>query len=178
MVSQHQMSVLETSISWTDSSRLTIKSNMIINLGNCATIICRSLRGRGICVTLYLLVSLLNPSLDQHGLLAIMKHVRVQSYQANNLLSFFQKANSYFLCVVIPKNRTIKTLSIEYPFLALAILTVSSTTDFALHRLLNERFCHILSTKVIVQGERVWITYSDCSFIVHRIPQLLVNIRP
>jgi hypothetical protein len=82
------------------------------------------------------------------------KSAKLDIHQANKLLSLFQKANSYFPFVVIPKNATIKTLSIEYPFPALAILTISSTTDFVLHRLLNERFRHILSAKVIVQREK------------------------
>ncbi|PGH26719.1 hypothetical protein AJ80_01665 [Polytolypa hystricis UAMH7299] len=90
----------------------------------------------------------------KQGVSVTEKELKITAQRANNILAVFKKMNHHFPFVTIPKDATAEAMSKEQSFLFLAILTVTSMDDIRLQRLLNARFRTLLSTKVVMQGEK------------------------
>jgi hypothetical protein len=83
-----------------------------------------------------------------------VKSPKLTMQRASMLLSQFHRMSPSFPFISVPQNITVQKMSVERPFLLLAILTVASMSDFGLHCMLNERFRMVLSAKVVIQGEK------------------------
>ena len=79
---------------------------------------------------------------------------RITRPEAERLLLSFRDKAPFFPFVLIPAEATIQSLSKSSPFLLLAILTTAALKDPPLHRQLDHEFRRILSSKVIVEGQK------------------------
>lgn len=74
--------------------------------------------------------------------------------QAERLLLKFRSMATFFPFVEIPPRATVPVLSRSSPFLLLAVLTVASIDDLFLHRQIEHEFRRVLSTKILLQGQK------------------------
>lgn len=74
--------------------------------------------------------------------------------EAEELLLAFRGKSSLFPFVVLQPEATVPFLARHSPFLLLAILAASATSDPMLRRQLDHEFKRILSAKVIVGGQK------------------------
>lgn len=84
----------------------------------------------------------------------LIEQRKVDRNQAERLLLAFRKKAPFFPYVYIPPEATIPSLSRSSPFLLLAILTVASSPDSELHHQMDHEFRRVLSSKVIVEGQK------------------------
>ncbi|OJJ50290.1 hypothetical protein ASPZODRAFT_164268 [Penicilliopsis zonata CBS 506.65] len=92
--------------------------------------------------------------LDRPAPLQPRHEMKLTPKRARELLAVFRAMSPYFPFVTIPPNATVESLCARRPFLFLAILTVSSAGDPYLQRILNEKFRMLLSSRIIIQGEK------------------------
>jgi hypothetical protein len=74
--------------------------------------------------------------------------------EAELLLSAFREKALMFPFVVVPPEATVPSLARHSPFQLLAILTAASNSDPLLRRQLDHEFRRILSSKVILGGQK------------------------
>ena len=74
--------------------------------------------------------------------------------KANALLSIFRNMSTFFPFVLIPIDADVQSMSEERPFLFLAAMASASSEDKALQNTLDQEFRTILSTKVVLEGEK------------------------
>lgn len=86
--------------------------------------------------------------------LAVIEQRKIDLKQAEVLLSAFRHKAPLFPFVIIPEKATVSSLSRNSPFLLLAILTVASGMDTPLSHQLDHEFRYILSSKVVVEGQK------------------------
>ena len=84
----------------------------------------------------------------------LIEQRKVDRKQAEQLLLSFRSKAPFFPFVHIPPEATVPSLSRKSPFLLLAILTVASSPDPKLHHQMDHEFRRILSSKVIVEGQK------------------------
>jgi hypothetical protein len=85
---------------------------------------------------------------------SLLPQRKVDRKKAEDLLSAFKKKAHYFPFISLPPNASIQSLSKTSPFLFLAILAAASISDTALHRQIDYEFRKVLSSKVIVEGQK------------------------
>ena len=74
--------------------------------------------------------------------------------KANVLLSIFRNMSIYFPFVLIPIDATVQSMSEERPFFFLAVMATASSEDKPLQKTLDLEFRTVLSTKVVLEGEK------------------------
>ncbi|KAJ8060832.1 hypothetical protein OCU04_009916 [Sclerotinia nivalis] len=74
--------------------------------------------------------------------------------QATHLLNSYTPKLPFFPFVTLPANSTIPTLSQQFPFLLLAILTTAAIPYPYLHHQLDQEFRRVLSLKLIVKSQK------------------------
>lgn len=79
---------------------------------------------------------------------------RITRPEAEQLLLSFRGKAQFFPFVLISSKATIPSLSRTSPFLLLAILTTAALKEPLLHHQLDHEFRRILSSKVIVEGQK------------------------
>ncbi|KAG0647752.1 Transcription factor himD [Hyphodiscus hymeniophilus] len=84
----------------------------------------------------------------------LIEQRKIDRKQAEELLLAFRSKAPFFPFVNIPLEATVPSLSKTHPFLLLAILTVASSGDPKLYHQLDHEFRRILSSKVIVEGQK------------------------
>ncbi|KAH7412843.1 hypothetical protein BKA64DRAFT_339090 [Cadophora sp. MPI-SDFR-AT-0126] len=84
----------------------------------------------------------------------IVEKRKVTLKQAEELLSKYREKASFFPFVKIAPDATVPSLSRTSPFLLLAILTSASIQDRLLHHQIDHEFRRVLSSKVLLQGQR------------------------
>jgi hypothetical protein len=86
--------------------------------------------------------------------MSLIEQRKIDRKQAEQLLLAFRNKAPFFPFVHIPLEVTVPSLSRNSPFLLLAILTVASSPDPKLHHQMDHEFRRILSSKVIVEGQK------------------------
>lgn len=84
----------------------------------------------------------------------VINQRRLTIDQASELLQSFRDMTNFFPFVVVPPDATVQLISKDSPFLLLAILTAASGADMQLQYQLDHEFKKILSSKVVVEGQR------------------------
>ncbi|KAK0121832.1 hypothetical protein ONS95_010113 [Cadophora gregata] len=84
----------------------------------------------------------------------IVEKRKVTLKQAEELLAKYREKASFFPFVKIAPDATVPSLSRTSPFLLLAILTSASIQDRLLHHQIDHEFRRVLSSKVLLQGQR------------------------
>jgi hypothetical protein len=79
---------------------------------------------------------------------------KINLAQAEELLAAFRPKAPFFPFIRIPAHATVPSLSRDSPFLLLAILTIASSKDAVLAHQMDHEFRRILSSKVIVEGQK------------------------
>lgn len=73
---------------------------------------------------------------------------------AKELLSSFHDMSTFFPFVVVPKTATVPLMAKNSPFLLLSLITAASSKDVELHHQLDHEFRKVLSSKVVLDGQR------------------------
>jgi hypothetical protein len=88
------------------------------------------------------------------GCMPFIEQRKVDRKQAEQLLLAFRGKAPFFPFVEVSPESTVPSLARNSPFLLLAILTVASSSDPKLRHQMDHEFRRILSTKVIVEGQK------------------------
>ncbi|KAH6712351.1 hypothetical protein BKA61DRAFT_485453 [Leptodontidium sp. MPI-SDFR-AT-0119] len=84
----------------------------------------------------------------------VVEKRKVTLKQAEDLLLTYRAKASFFPFVKVAPEATVPSLSRTSPFLLLAILTSASIQDPLLHHQIDHEFKRVLSSKVLLQGQR------------------------
>ncbi|TVY94479.1 hypothetical protein LAWI1_G001210 [Lachnellula willkommii] len=85
---------------------------------------------------------------------SLIEQRRISLRDGEELLSSFRLMAPCFPFVQIPQNATVPSLSKSSPFLLMAILTSASIKDPPLYHQMDHEFRRVLSSKVIVEGQK------------------------
>ena len=94
------------------------------------------------------------PGNKLRGNVRLLEKRKIDRKQAEQLLLSFRSKAQFLPFVHLPQDATIPSLSRNSPFLLLAILTVASSSDPKLHHQIDHEFRRVLSSKVIVEGQK------------------------
>ncbi|KAH7348525.1 hypothetical protein BKA65DRAFT_398517, partial [Rhexocercosporidium sp. MPI-PUGE-AT-0058] len=95
-----------------------------------------------------------DPTSLESGSPTVVEKRKVTLKQAEDLLQTYRAKASFFPFVKIAPEATVPSLSRTSPFLLLAILTSASIQDPLLHHQINHEFRRVLSSQVLLQGQR------------------------
>ncbi|KAH9219738.1 hypothetical protein DL95DRAFT_404483 [Leptodontidium sp. 2 PMI_412] len=98
--------------------------------------------------------SLEDPMDHGNGEPIVVEKRKVTLKQAEDLLLTYRAKASFFPFVKVAPEATVPSLSRTSPFLLLAILTSASIQDPLLHHQIDHEFKRVLSSKVLLQGQR------------------------
>jgi len=84
----------------------------------------------------------------------LLEQRKLDLKQAEQLLLSFRQKAPFFPFVLVPTDVTVPSLSRTSPFLLLSILTTAADDDPLLRHQLDQEFRRILSTRVIVAGQK------------------------
>jgi hypothetical protein len=91
---------------------------------------------------------------DSKARMPLILQRNIDRKEAERLLLAFRNKAQFFPFVEIPLEATVSSLARHSPFLLLAILTVASSPDPKLHHQIDHEFRRILSSKVIIEGQK------------------------
>ena len=94
------------------------------------------------------------PEVETTDASSFFTHSVLTYERATALLSIFRNMSIYFPFVLLPTEYNIESLSEERPFLFLAMMATASSEDKPLQEILDRELRTMLSTKVILEGEK------------------------
>lgn len=86
--------------------------------------------------------------------LKLIEQRKLSLQEAEQLLGVYRRKAHFFPFIVVPSSATVPSMARTSPFLLLCILTAAATADPLLRKQLDQEFRRILSSKVIVGGQK------------------------